>query len=192
MLDQATVDQVKEAFTLHDPLSNLKSYYQFYDSMLDLLGLPCDQDIPQDGRIIRAVNLIKGKEEIGYDIIGDILRATHISQSRLSHLFKEQAGMPLNSYLAMIKLEKKGLSTPAGWKQHYRRSVNGRVQQRFPFCRDQQEHDRTFRRQHEPQRHLYHCVIPWPEDFVMARKEGAPTCGLPLLQAHPADWGANL
>ena len=106
LMDQATVDKVRELFNLYSPVDNVGNYYKFYDGVLDLLGLACGRSGISDGRIVRAVDLIREKKEIDHDIVGEVLGSIHVSRSRLSHLFKEQARISLSSYLAMVKLEK--------------------------------------------------------------------------------------
>ena len=71
-----------------------------------MLGLQLNQCMITDKRIMKALELIKGKKGINNDIIKEILEVIDISQSRFSHLFKEQVGLPLSSYLVMIKLKK--------------------------------------------------------------------------------------
>lgn len=106
LLDESLVENIKREFYLHDMVNIAKDYYQTYNSILNLLGLQRNQSSINDARINQALEIIRRKEEINNNVIPEILKMINISQSRLSHLFKEQVGVSLNSYLVMIKLEK--------------------------------------------------------------------------------------
>lgn len=60
----------------------------------------------EDERILNALKYIRDQKQIDGAIYGDLSRITCLSQSRLSHLFKEQAGVSLAAYLTWAKLEK--------------------------------------------------------------------------------------
>lgn len=100
------VDAIRREFTLLNSSDATADYYDMYHKILASLGFQLNQYMITDERIIKALELIKEKKEINNDIIKEILEVIDISQSRLSHLFKEQIGLPLSSYLVMIKLKK--------------------------------------------------------------------------------------
>lgn len=106
LLDETLVEDIKREVYLHSMMNNTEYYYETYNTILNLLGLQRSQSYITDERIVRILELIKAKEEINNNIISEILEMINISQSRLSHLFKEQVGVSLNSYLVMIKLKK--------------------------------------------------------------------------------------
>lgn len=57
-------------------------------------------------RIEEIISYIRGLKTIEHSIIDDLANKVYISKSRLSHLFREQTGMTLHSYLAFEKLNK--------------------------------------------------------------------------------------
>ena len=106
LLCPVVVDAIRREFTLFNLSDATADYYNMYHKILVLLGLQLNQCMITDKRIMKALELIKGKKGINNDIIKEILEVIDISQSRFSHLFKEQVGLPLSSYLVMIKLKK--------------------------------------------------------------------------------------
>lgn len=105
-LDNTVIESIRQKFDVKSLKISKKSYFKTYNEMLNILGLHHNQFMINDERIIQVLDFIKGREEIDHNTINEILELIHVSQSRLSHLFKEQVGTPLNSYLAMMKLEK--------------------------------------------------------------------------------------
>ena len=106
LLDHTLIESLRQIFDVKDLKANRETYYETYNKMLAILELDFNRSEISDERMIQVLNFIKKKEEINPDTINEILALIHISQSRLSHLFKEQVGTSLNSYLAMMKLEK--------------------------------------------------------------------------------------
>lgn len=105
LLDNAVIETVRQKFDAKSLKISRESYFETYNEMLNALGLH-NRFMINDKRIIQVLDFIKEREEIDHNTINEILELIHVSQSRLSHLFKEQVGTPLNSYLAMMKLEK--------------------------------------------------------------------------------------
>ena len=106
LLDHTLIESLRQIFDVKDLKANRETYYETYNKMLAILELDFNRSEISDERMVQVLNFIKKKEEINPDTINEILALIHISQSRLSHLFKEQVGTSLNSYLAMMKLEK--------------------------------------------------------------------------------------
>ncbi|MDK2813026.1 MAG: hypothetical protein PWQ08_281 [Clostridiales bacterium] len=106
VLDNHVIDVVKQGFDLHRLDGGKGSYFETYSKMLHGLGLHPNRFTINDERILQVLDYIKMQEEINQNTIHELLGLVHLSQSRLSHLFKEQVGTPLSSYLAMMKLEK--------------------------------------------------------------------------------------
>lgn len=106
LLDQSIVEAIRREFHMPDPRNITADYHNTYNNILALLGLKLNNCTISDERIIQALELIKAKGEIDNNIFKEIIELINISQSRFSHLFKEQVGIPLNSYLVMIKLIK--------------------------------------------------------------------------------------
>lgn len=59
-----------------------------------------------DGRIREVLRILSERESIDADIFAQLYTSTGLSQSRLSHLFKEQVKVSLSSYIALIKMQK--------------------------------------------------------------------------------------
>ncbi|SHJ83156.1 AraC-type DNA-binding protein [Clostridium cavendishii DSM 21758] len=57
-------------------------------------------------RIEKVLDYISGLKTIEHSIVEDLSNHIYVSKGRLSHLFKEQTGMTLHSYLAFEKLRK--------------------------------------------------------------------------------------
>lgn len=106
LLNQNVIDNIKREFNLQCLTANRDEYNKTFYKLLNLLGLNNNIPCVTDARIIQILNILDTKEEINNNIIKEILDLINISQSRLSHLFKEQVGIALNSYLVMIKLKK--------------------------------------------------------------------------------------
>ena len=106
VLDSHVIEVVKQYFDIQSLKAGKESYFETYNKMLRGLGLHPNQFTINDERILQVLEHIKMQEEINQNTIHELLELVHLSQSRLSHLFKEQVGTPLSSYLAMMKLEK--------------------------------------------------------------------------------------
>lgn len=59
-----------------------------------------------DRRITAVKAMLSELETIPHDVMKLLCDTANLSQSRLSHLFTEQAGIPLHRYLAFIKIQK--------------------------------------------------------------------------------------
>ncbi|WP_434282382.1 helix-turn-helix domain-containing protein [Clostridium botulinum] len=57
-------------------------------------------------RVEEILYYISGLKTIKHSIVDDLSNHIYVSKSRLSHLFREQTGMTLHSYLAFEKLRK--------------------------------------------------------------------------------------
>ena len=71
-----------------------------------LLGLDTVSILPRDERITEVLEYLRTLDEIPEDIITRLCGKVCLSPSRLSHLFKENAGISLHRYLAMDKMRK--------------------------------------------------------------------------------------
>lgn len=74
--------------------------------MLRLLGLPAAQLAQMDERVREVLELLRSLDEIPEDAAQRLSAAACLSQSRLSHLFKENVGISLHRYLAWEKMRK--------------------------------------------------------------------------------------
>lgn len=74
--------------------------------ILDILGFPASNVSGRDERVTAVLDMLRSLEEIPEDIVQRLCRAACLSQSRLSHLFKENIGISLHRYLAWEKMRK--------------------------------------------------------------------------------------
>ncbi|WFD11897.1 helix-turn-helix transcriptional regulator [Tepidibacter hydrothermalis] len=74
--------------------------------LLQECGLDHLDNHKYEERIEKALAYISGLKTIQHSIVDDLSKRLYISKSKLSHLFKEQTGMTLHSYLAFEKLRK--------------------------------------------------------------------------------------
>lgn len=75
-------------------------------ALLEQCGIDNSDDHRYEERIEEILSYISGLKTIEYSIVDDLSRKIYLSKSRLSHLFREQTGMTLHSYLAFEKLNK--------------------------------------------------------------------------------------
>ena len=105
-IDEHVVEQIREAYKACLPDHFALKYLQFSNAVFSWLNLNDENAIMTDYRVQKAIECILGAEGIDGAMIPRLCEAAHLSQSRFSHLFKEQTGVPLNSYLALSKLRK--------------------------------------------------------------------------------------
>ena len=74
--------------------------------ILDILGFPAADVSCRDERVTAVLSLLRSLEEIPEDIVQQLCSTACLSQSRLSHLFKESVGISLHRYLAWEKMRK--------------------------------------------------------------------------------------
>lgn len=72
--------------------------------ILGILGFPASGASSRDERVTNALDTLRSLEEIPEDIIQQLCAAACLSQSRLSHIFKENVGISLHRYLAWEKM----------------------------------------------------------------------------------------
>jgi len=101
MIDRITVF-VKDSY---GSILNSTDYTNFLTHIYRLLAMVTIEPKPTDPRIIEVMNLLKGCDASEHSV--DIFaQQVHLSNSRLSHLFKESTGIPLSGYLVLHKLQK--------------------------------------------------------------------------------------
>ena len=76
----------------------IENAVKIYRSFIDSLELTDDNKIQKDPRIIEAVNYIRTLE-VKKASTKDIAEHVGLSEGRLTHLFKEQIGIPIRKYL---------------------------------------------------------------------------------------------
>ena len=91
----------------------LKEYMQNQDdkealeiALLQQCGIDNLGNHEYEERIEEILGFISGLKTIEHSIVDDLCNKIYVSKSRLSHLFREQTGMTLHSYLAFEKLNK--------------------------------------------------------------------------------------
>lgn len=72
--------------------------------IMEVFGLK--QNAAMDARIQEVLNTLHTMETITGDTVSGLFDTVCLSQSRLSHLFKQETGIPLSRYLALVKMRK--------------------------------------------------------------------------------------
>lgn len=101
VLEYGIVEKVKAAFleAEGDP--------EIIDkNVLELCKITKEEKRVYDERIAQAIKMVEAQETVTADMLDRMSRLTCLSKSRFSHLFKEETGMSLASYLAFEKLRK--------------------------------------------------------------------------------------
>lgn len=74
--------------------------------ILKICGLDRGGAAEYDERIKEVLEIIDGRETLETGIMGDLCNAVFLSESRLSHLFREQVGISIAGYIMFSKLSK--------------------------------------------------------------------------------------
>ena len=90
--------------------------FAFDRELLELLGWhgPGRADALLDERVLSVKARLSEMDTIPADIMKELCDTARLSQSRLSHLFSSQAGIPLHRYLAFMKIQKAFLHVRRG------------------------------------------------------------------------------
>lgn len=83
-----------------------KNYSITYKKILKACNLNKNKFYIKDIRIKKVLKLLKDREEITDTIIDDLAKSVFLSKSRLSHLFKEETNISLNSFIVITKIVK--------------------------------------------------------------------------------------
>lgn len=83
-------------------------YLKTYEEILNILNLNLNinKSYIEDDRIKKVLSFLKDKEEINEGIMEELAKEVFLSKSRLSHLFKEETNISLNSFLVIMKIAK--------------------------------------------------------------------------------------
>lgn len=101
VLSDSLIDRMLEEYEKHGQDK------QFLDSiMLQCCGIFSKEDGGYEERVKKILQYISELNTIEHSIVEELSQYVCLSKSRLSHLFKEQTGMTLHSYLAFEKLKK--------------------------------------------------------------------------------------
>ena len=97
-------DIYKEIFEFVEKPDEI-SYKYFVSSLLKRLSIKQCQEKIYDERIKQVVEILNESKTLD-ETVEKIAKRIHISSSHLSHLFKKEVGVPLKSYMLLIKLQK--------------------------------------------------------------------------------------
>jgi len=75
-------------------------------AILEYLCLSKDSDLQLDERVAEVLTILKEMDEVPEDAVNYLCGRVCLSQSQLSHLFKENLGISLSRYLAWEKMRK--------------------------------------------------------------------------------------
>lgn len=101
ILDDELSITVQSLYSLHrDNPSYLDQF------IMDKLELPSNLRPDYDERIAEAIRFVENAESISPDMLQQLSQHACLSESRFSHLFKEQTDMTLNRFLSYEKLRK--------------------------------------------------------------------------------------
>lgn len=105
------VEKIKKIW--NESMSNLNKfknvrdiYLSTHNKVLKVIKLDITRSYIDDERIKQALISLWNKEEIHEGIIEELSKTAFLSQSRFSHLFKEQTNISLNSFLVIMKVVK--------------------------------------------------------------------------------------
>lgn len=102
-LDSDAVTQIRHLYETYPPERN---YTDFWERFIKTIHIDLNPVYSKDERIKIVLDLIGNMEEIKKGTIDWLAKNVYLSKSRLSHLFKEQTGISLASYLAIAKMIK--------------------------------------------------------------------------------------
>jgi len=101
-LIQAICELVKEEYGV---IKDSSSYLTFLERLFSLLGVVYNKPKVVDKRIKKLLKLLTACTDYEHSI-NSYARQLGLSNSRLSHLFKENTGIALSSYMLLHKLQK--------------------------------------------------------------------------------------
>ena len=100
------VKRIQEEKLFFTPISTIQKYEKEFYRYTEILGLMPFIKAKRDERISQILNYLKELTVIEPDIMTTLTEKVHLSQSRLSHLFKQEVGISLSSYLTLLKTSK--------------------------------------------------------------------------------------
>ena len=95
--------EIARLYAVFEANATSDNYSRLNEYILNKLGLSCPAHCINDDRIISAIQYIRSTlcEKLSCQQVADYV---HLSQSRFSHLFKEQVGMTFASFLIYQRL----------------------------------------------------------------------------------------
>lgn len=105
-LTDETVDEIIKAYFYFEESKKLSlDYKRFVDFVYKCIGIKKVENLVRDKRILYALTYIKSNLQ-GQITCGDVAKHVCLSESRFSHLFKEQVGMTFSAYLVYQRIMK--------------------------------------------------------------------------------------
>lgn len=105
ILDDFCVDEIRKACLLFIEDKSRKRYLKVVDTIYWGLKIKLDTRAKYDDRILDLLHFLNQCDCTEHSV-NSFAGKVSLSPSRLAHLFKEQTGTPLKSYLVLHKLEK--------------------------------------------------------------------------------------
>lgn len=78
----------------------------FAGAVVDALAGPMVRPEVMHPALLRAMRILRDREPLDVVRLSDLAQASGLSGSRLSHLFSEQAGVPLRPYVLWLRLQR--------------------------------------------------------------------------------------
>ncbi|QUH30784.1 helix-turn-helix domain-containing protein [Vallitalea guaymasensis] len=100
IIDEEIVNQVSTYYY------KCKDTEELDEKILSICDIQNFNQITYDDRVIKVIDEIDRTESIQKDIFDKLSNIAYLSQSRLSHLFREQVKISLASFLVMAKMHK--------------------------------------------------------------------------------------
>ena len=75
-------------------------------AILQALGIYSTEHVSADERLLTVIEALEHTATITLETMSELCAKTYLSQSRLSHLFRQEIGITLGSYLAFMKMKK--------------------------------------------------------------------------------------
>lgn len=105
-LQPELVNRIQEEKMFFTPISRFDIYNQEFYRCMEILGLIPFIKTKRDERVSQILSYLNELTIIEPDIMTVLTEKAHLSQSRLSHLFKQEIGISLSSYLTLLKTSK--------------------------------------------------------------------------------------
>ncbi|KOR24035.1 AraC family transcriptional regulator [Clostridium sp. L74] len=111
ILKSDTVEEIKiiwnDSIMKRSDFKRIKeNYTNVYEKILNVCDLNVKTPHIKDDRIKKVLKLLQDREEITDGTIGELAQIICLSESRLSHLFKKETKISLNSFLVITKIAK--------------------------------------------------------------------------------------
>lgn len=105
VIDDELINLMQNIFQRYYPILDKEQYLKFYMKMFQILQISTCEGNTMDERIVKLLSQVKNCSNAEHSI-EEMARNLFLSQSRLSHLFKNETGMSLCSYIVLHKLQK--------------------------------------------------------------------------------------